>query len=128
MGYAEGNTQGYTREEFDKEMQELMHEDKLSKETENLKKCFDEMGKRLEALAEEITEALTEATKILREGSVLVKFGELKKGDAFLYQGRRMVKTARIKAGNDGAFYTAVSVYTGNHYCMTDDLEVLRIE
>ena len=52
------------------------------------------------------------------------KFGDLKKGDKFSYDKDLMIKTCRIKAGNDGAFYTAVSIVTGNHYCITDDLEV----
>lgn len=52
------------------------------------------------------------------------KFGDLKKGDKFRYDKDVMIKTCRIKAGNDGAFYTAVSIVTGNHYCIADDLEV----
>lgn len=53
-----------------------------------------------------------------------MKFGDLKKGDCFSYQEDTMIKTCRIKAGNDGAFYTAVSLKTGNHYCIGDDLDV----
>lgn len=30
-----------------------------------------------------------------------MKFGDLKKGDCFSYQGDTMIKTCRIKAGND---------------------------
>ena len=53
-----------------------------------------------------------------------VRFGDLKKGDMFCYQGEMMVKTMRIKDGNDGCFYTCVGVYSGNHYKITDDTEV----
>lgn len=53
------------------------------------------------------------------------RFGELDKGDRFIYQKKfQMVKTARIKDGNDGYFYTAVDVNTGNHCKILNDTEV----
>lgn len=54
-------------------------------------------------------------------------FGKLKKGDRFLYQEREIIKTMRIKDGNDGAFYTAVDINTGCHYKILDD-EVVQID
>ena len=53
-----------------------------------------------------------------------MKFGQLKKGDRFIYQNTLMVKTMRIKDGNDGCFYTCVGIRTGNHYKIADDTEV----
>lgn len=53
-----------------------------------------------------------------------MKFGDLKKGDKFKYQGDTMIKTRPIKDGKDGAFYTCVSVITGIYYKILDDLEV----
>ena len=78
----------------------------------------------------EMLEALDLATEALEARKKIItpmttcKFGDLKKGDRFCYEGDKMIKTCRIKAGNDGAFYTAVSIVTGNHYCIADDLEV----
>lgn len=55
-----------------------------------------------------------------------VKFGDLQKGDRFTYplMHSLMIKTAKIKDGNDGAFYTAVDVNTGVHFKIKDDTEV----
>lgn len=58
----------------------------------------------------------------------IMRFGDLKKGNRFIYQDRIMVKTMRIKDGNDGCFYTCVDIFTGNHYKITDDTEVVRIK
>lgn len=74
-----------------------------------------------------VIEAIKQGTPAPREifsPMTACKFGDLKKGDRFCYEEDKMIKTCRIKAGNDGAFYTAVSIVTGNHYCIADDLEV----
>lgn len=61
--------------------------------------------------------------KIIGRG---VKFGDLQKGDRFTYplMYSLMIKTAKIKDGTDGAFYTAVDVNTGVHFKIKDDTEV----
>lgn len=55
-----------------------------------------------------------------------IKFGELKKGDRFTcpLMHSLMIKTARIKDGTDGAFYTAIDINTGVFHKINDDTEV----
>ena len=57
-----------------------------------------------------------------------MKFKDLNKGDTFRIDGKDIfIKTMRIKDGNDGCFYTGVSLITGIHYKILDDMEVYKM-
>lgn len=57
-----------------------------------------------------------------------MKFEDLNKGDTFHADGKDIfIKTMKIKDGNDGCFYTCVSLLTGIHYKILDDMEVYKM-